>query len=338
MSDSENKNLISLEEATKFCNYSQEYLSLRARRKKLKSVKVGRVWMTTKEWLGDYLSRVEEYKNYMEEKRMKKNIVLETAAAPDANNPLIKIERKLEIPIPLLQDDTVKAESLPVPELAVSNSNAFNNLDNRVHENKAAGQKPIAKNYFSYAYDKNPHSKNSGFAILFSVCFFLIFISIFSRNFLANLFSDVLFYVAEPAAFSINEFAFMADESFSFVSNDIGLVIKRNPAADNFVSSAGYSLNYTKDTFGQYFAWLYKKTKDNAFYAQQKAAASVSFIIYPFKIFTGYTENILLGRDNHFNTENPADPKLFKELNSLKGQLNEIKNDIDNISKNIPLK
>ena len=49
-------NYISLQEATKFCNYSQEYLSLRARHGKLKSVKLGRNWMTTKEWLEEYLS------------------------------------------------------------------------------------------------------------------------------------------------------------------------------------------------------------------------------------------------------------------------------------------
>jgi len=49
-------NYISLQEATKFCNYSQEYLSLRARHGKLKSAKIGRNWMTTKEWLEEYLS------------------------------------------------------------------------------------------------------------------------------------------------------------------------------------------------------------------------------------------------------------------------------------------
>ncbi|KKT17555.1 MAG: Fic family protein [Parcubacteria group bacterium GW2011_GWB1_43_6] len=52
---------ISLQDATKFCNYSQEYLSLRARTGKLKSVKLGRNWVTTREWLVDYAGRVEEY-------------------------------------------------------------------------------------------------------------------------------------------------------------------------------------------------------------------------------------------------------------------------------------
>jgi excisionase family DNA binding protein len=54
---------ISLKEATQYCNYSQEYLSLRARQGKLKAVKLGRNWLTKKEWLENYLRRVEMYKN-----------------------------------------------------------------------------------------------------------------------------------------------------------------------------------------------------------------------------------------------------------------------------------
>jgi len=42
---------ISLQEVTKFCNYSQEYLALRARQGKLKAIKIGRNWVTKKEWL-----------------------------------------------------------------------------------------------------------------------------------------------------------------------------------------------------------------------------------------------------------------------------------------------
>ncbi|HNV97132.1 MAG TPA: hypothetical protein PKL13_02320, partial [bacterium] len=45
---------ITLAEATKYCSYSQEYLSLRARQGKLKSVKIGRNWKTKKEWVEEY--------------------------------------------------------------------------------------------------------------------------------------------------------------------------------------------------------------------------------------------------------------------------------------------
>lgn len=47
--------LISLAEAASLSPYSQEYLSLRARQGKLRAVKRGNVWMTTQEWLEDYI-------------------------------------------------------------------------------------------------------------------------------------------------------------------------------------------------------------------------------------------------------------------------------------------
>ena len=49
---------ISLKEATKYCNYSQDYLKLRARQGKLKAIKIGRNWATTKGWLQDYLTKI----------------------------------------------------------------------------------------------------------------------------------------------------------------------------------------------------------------------------------------------------------------------------------------
>lgn len=54
VSDS-NKNYISLREAAKYCSYSQDYLKLRARQGKFKAIKIGRNWVTTKEWLAEYL-------------------------------------------------------------------------------------------------------------------------------------------------------------------------------------------------------------------------------------------------------------------------------------------
>ncbi|MBU4350779.1 hypothetical protein KKH63_00400, partial [Patescibacteria group bacterium] len=60
MSDT-GKKYISLHEATKHCGYAQEYLSLRARQGKLKAVKIGRNWVTTKEWVEAYKIQVEEY-------------------------------------------------------------------------------------------------------------------------------------------------------------------------------------------------------------------------------------------------------------------------------------
>ena len=63
---------ISLQEATKYCKYSQEYLSLRARQGKLKAIKLGRNWVTKKEWIEEYLARVEEYKESLKSKETEK--------------------------------------------------------------------------------------------------------------------------------------------------------------------------------------------------------------------------------------------------------------------------
>ena len=49
---------ISLFNISRYTPYSQEYLSLRARQGKLKAVKIGRDWMTTVNWVDDYLKKV----------------------------------------------------------------------------------------------------------------------------------------------------------------------------------------------------------------------------------------------------------------------------------------
>lgn len=58
----EKVNYISLKEAADYSGYSQDYLSLRARQNKLKALKIARNWVTSKEWIDDYLRRVEKVK------------------------------------------------------------------------------------------------------------------------------------------------------------------------------------------------------------------------------------------------------------------------------------
>jgi len=64
---------ISLQEATKYCKYSQEYLSLRARQGKMKSVKFGQSWFTTRKWLKEYIMKAEEYNEKRKRGRAKSN-------------------------------------------------------------------------------------------------------------------------------------------------------------------------------------------------------------------------------------------------------------------------
>jgi len=82
-----NSEYISLQEAAKYCSYSQEYLALRTRQGKLKAVKFGRNWVTKKEWLEEYLQKVEEYNN---------NLITQKVVAPPRNLPIEK-------PVPLVR-------------------------------------------------------------------------------------------------------------------------------------------------------------------------------------------------------------------------------------------
>lgn len=52
---SEREGLISLKEATKYCDYSQEYLSLLARKGKLSAIKINKEWVTTQEAIEEYI-------------------------------------------------------------------------------------------------------------------------------------------------------------------------------------------------------------------------------------------------------------------------------------------
>ena len=71
-------NYVSLKEAAKYSGYSQEYLSLRARQKKLKAIKIARNWVTTKEWIDEYFRKVGKVKvgKVKEEKRQHTNHIL----------------------------------------------------------------------------------------------------------------------------------------------------------------------------------------------------------------------------------------------------------------------
>jgi len=53
----EESQFISLAAAAKMTNYSQDYISLLCRQGKLKAEKLGRNWVTTKEWIDEYVDK-----------------------------------------------------------------------------------------------------------------------------------------------------------------------------------------------------------------------------------------------------------------------------------------
>lgn len=66
--ENESADFISLSEATTYCDHSQDYLNLLARKGMLRAVKIGRNWVTTKEWLSEYQQRIERKRMRMAEK------------------------------------------------------------------------------------------------------------------------------------------------------------------------------------------------------------------------------------------------------------------------------
>jgi len=111
MSKSSNKNknnssyeYLSLQDATRLCNYSQEYLSLRARQGKLKALKLGRNWVTKKEWLKEYVGQVEGYNNQANNhKKIKEKIIKIKEKTIDSNAPENLPIEKFRISLPNLE-------------------------------------------------------------------------------------------------------------------------------------------------------------------------------------------------------------------------------------------
>lgn len=69
MEEDKKINYISLIDAARLCSYSEPYLRLRARQGKLKSIKLGKKWMTTVAWLDDYERRVAVWRQTAEAKK-----------------------------------------------------------------------------------------------------------------------------------------------------------------------------------------------------------------------------------------------------------------------------
>jgi hypothetical protein len=100
---------ISLFEAAKLCSYSEPYLRLRARAGKLKSIKLGKKWMTTSAWIKDYEARVAEWREANEARKAVPIAVLVSAPAELSGN--------LASDLPIIESEgvSVSSELKPVP-------------------------------------------------------------------------------------------------------------------------------------------------------------------------------------------------------------------------------
>ncbi|MDF1498501.1 MAG: helix-turn-helix domain-containing protein [Patescibacteria group bacterium] len=71
---------ISLYEAAKLTNYSQEYISLLCRQKKIEATKIGRNWVIKKEWVEDYINKTNGSGKNVIPVKIKKNIEIKDDA------------------------------------------------------------------------------------------------------------------------------------------------------------------------------------------------------------------------------------------------------------------
>ena len=112
------ENYISLQKATKYCSHSQEYLSLRARQRRLRAIKFGRNWLTKKEWLEEYLAKSEEYKNNLKVKKVetKKEIL------PPENLPVGEFDEREFAEIISSQIKEIMPAFRPVEKIRISST------------------------------------------------------------------------------------------------------------------------------------------------------------------------------------------------------------------------
>lgn len=226
--DSKKDNYISLQEAIKYCSHSQEYLSLRARQGKLKAVKIGRNWVTKKEWLEEYLTGVEKHNNNLKTKKTKK---------------VIKIKK---VKVKKVEKEVLPPKNLPIGEFQLAEVRP---LYFRVWE---VIQEIVGRAVRSPAF-------RFGFA--WAMVFVLIIAgTVFGRASLEDVFKSASYLakiVGTAGDIVIEEtIAVPVKESFSTVREDveIGLSkIESKISKDEIYSAAVYG---TINTFKEYGQWL----------------------------------------------------------------------------------
>ena len=60
MNNDKEKEYISLKEAEEYSPYSADYLKLRARQGKLRAIKIGKIWVTKREWVEEYVRKYQD--------------------------------------------------------------------------------------------------------------------------------------------------------------------------------------------------------------------------------------------------------------------------------------
>ncbi len=162
---------ISLTDAAEHCQYSQEYLSLRARQGKLRAVKRGRNWVTTLGWLQDYLAQVDEAKTELKlatavtvAKNHQSELASPKSVLPESvNSEPIKQEEVAQITLEATPQPVI--EPVVDPELSFHPSalrKTSSSRANRIDSEDLAGRfvdrlefEPIVPNGQSFSWDNS---------------------------------------------------------------------------------------------------------------------------------------------------------------------------------------
>ena len=229
------KEYISLHKASKYCPYSQDYLSLRARQGKLKAIKLGRNWVTTIEWIDDYIEKTQDF---FEKKGLR------------------KIEKSLKKPLKILCSDAsnkgnwYRLSDLPIRDISQNSQNSLapKNFGEQAEKNKKNSYQNILSNTKdSSILNKNKiiktdslqktHFKGISLGLTAALSFLVL---IFYANFLGNDFIT----------------GFMGKNIESIRNATEHQWIELGQAALIEIDYQNSVLKETFKIFGEYFAWL----------------------------------------------------------------------------------
>lgn len=116
MADDSRQVFLTLFEAAKLCPYSEAYLRLRARQGKLKSIKIGKKWMTTKDWVNDYVMKSQKWNDKVAAKRVAKEASIAKPGKMDFLAPNILAQPAKSYSLPRIEFTLTNLPAISAPQ------------------------------------------------------------------------------------------------------------------------------------------------------------------------------------------------------------------------------
>lgn len=271
---------ISLQDATRYCDYSQEYLSLRARQGKLKSKKNGRNWVTTKEWLKKYINQVEKYKEKIKSKTDKNKQVrkLSSTSIGKRKRPKTVLassnkEKKINEFLSQPRVQETSSASLSTSSGQGSGQAIIKERENLIPDNLPTRESQLKEKHIDELFERfvqvesseksfsGDFSRNKKTSFYKGVLFAVVFISLlFVGAALGNMFLEKIhnyaYILGESDSVIIKEKAESINKDFSMDSKGLSNV---SETISSTIDTFAYISQYTIDVFEDYFEWLGKE-------------------------------------------------------------------------------